>query len=64
MNLDRTFCTGLRCERKETCERWSTNLEKRAKEEGVDLSKVWLSIGSFYGPDGDCNMYEEVRQDV
>ena len=57
MDLDRTFCTGLRCDRKESCERWSLNLEKWAKENGVDLSTRWLSIGSFCDADGQCDFY-------
>jgi hypothetical protein len=50
MNLDQTFCSGLRCDRREACDRWVMHLKEYAHLIGVPIS-----IAQFADHDGKCD---------
>lgn len=57
MNLDRTFCSGLRCNRTDTCDR----SVKRAEEflaEKQDGTLRLLSVAQFADHAGVCGHYQ------
>lgn len=57
MNLDKTFCSGLRCKRANTCERWIENLVAEAERKKIDMSSRRISIAEFGNQDGACERY-------
>lgn len=57
MNLDRTFCSGLRCKRREECERWIRNMEAEAKRRGISLEGRRISMAQFADHDGKCDNF-------
>lgn len=66
MNLDRTFCSGLRCGRATTCERWTINLQKWADahpntQAAGRIKRGPLSIAQFGDHDGKCDKYEPIE---
>ena len=62
MNLDRTFCTGLRCNKANTCDRWEMNLLRLAEMKGIDLSERRISIAQFADHEGRCTMYAPIEE--
>lgn len=64
MNLDRTFCSGMRCGRKEQCDRWLGHLDKLIKD-GFDHPKLGrLSVAQFDDGAGNCDMFNQVETDL
>ena len=64
MNFDRTFCTGLRCNKKNTCDRWLELLKVQAVKEGLDLENRRISIAEFGDENGNCDMYSPIEDVV
>lgn len=60
MNLDRTFCSGLRCTRANTCDRWIVHLEKFIKENPRFEGRT-ISMAQFADHDGKCDMYSPIE---
>lgn len=58
MNLDRTFCSGARCGKSNTCSRWTKNLEKWIEASGKKGAPIMVSIAQFADHKGDCDKYE------
>lgn len=54
MNLDMTFCSGSRCMRANTCERWTENLYKEAERRKWDLDNRPISMAEFADHNGEC----------
>ena len=63
MNLDRTFCSGLRCGKTATCDRFTGNLEAEAERRGIDLSNRRISMAQFADHEGGCSMYSVKDED-
>lgn len=61
MNLDRTFCSGVRCTKALTCDRWTHNLEQWAEDKGIDLNGRRISVAEFGDINGKCNMYSPIE---
>lgn len=59
MNLDRTFCTGLRCGKGETCNRWIGHLDRWMRDR--DVKGVRVSIAEYGDHDGKCDRYHPVQ---
>lgn len=62
MNLDRTFCTGLRCGAKESCDRWLQNLVNWSETTGRDLADRRISVAQFADQDGVCVHYAPLEE--
>lgn len=62
MNLDMTFCSGLRCDRKVNCERWTGNLETKARKQMIDLTGRRISTAQFADHNGNCVMF--IQKDI
>lgn len=62
-SLDRTFCTGLRCKRAASCDRWTDNLVTWAEEKEIDLENQRISVAEFADQDGNCNMWSPVGEE-
>jgi hypothetical protein len=63
MNLDITWCTGLRCDKKERCNR---NIERLIKEVVGDISRydiIPYSIAQFADHEGKCDMFVEKEKE-
>lgn len=58
MNLDMTFCSGLRCERTGSCERWIGHLKGR-----TDAGVRYISQAQFGDDDGKCDYYLPIMSD-
>lgn len=56
VNLDRIFCSGLRCNRRETCGRWTGRLYELIKANPF-LEGCKILIAQFADHDGKCDMY-------
>ena len=61
MNFDRTFCTGLRCGKANTCDRWIEHLHEWAKKNKRDLSHKPISVAQFADHAGTCSMYSPIE---
>lgn len=61
MNLDMSFCSGLRCTRASTCERWFKNLQKWDEKHNMMHRLNHISMAQFADHDGNCEMYEHVE---
>lgn len=61
MNFDRTFCTGLRCDKKENCDRWTEHL-KRWLDKNPSFLKRHFSIAQFADHMGDCQMFSPIEK--
>ena len=63
MNLDMTFCSGTRCPRAGSCDRWMKNLEARMAVDPEFAKAVYehpISVANFSAADGsqdDCRDY-------
>jgi hypothetical protein len=57
MNLDMTFCTGLRCGRAKDCYRWIENLEARLDWHNIDLQNKPITMAQYADYDGKCVMF-------
>lgn len=62
MILDKTFCSGLRCDRREECDRWTGALDKLIKA-NPRLEGQRISIAQFADHDGKCDMYSPIEKD-
>ena len=63
MNLDRTFCSGLRCGKTATCALWVGHLvEMRIPKDSE--RKVTISVAQFADYDGTCTKYESRSEDA
>jgi hypothetical protein len=49
--LDYTFCSGSRCARANSCQRWTKNLYEEAERKKISLEKKQISVAEFSGPD-------------
>lgn len=56
MNIDITWCTGVRCTRANTCERWIEHLKRWCEQTGNNPRMV--SMAEFSDHDGKCRMYD------
>lgn len=64
MQLDKTFCTGLRCSRANTCERWLENLKKWAVAHGCASRINVVSIAQFDDGAGKCYAYIPLEEEL
>ena len=62
LNLDMTFCSGLRCAIANTCARWTVNLEKLAKKEKWEMENGAFSVAQFADHNGKCTHYLPVEE--
>lgn len=60
MNLDRTFCQGLRCDRKELCDRWTGHL-RAWLEKNPDYKARAFSMAQFADHDGKCMKFSAIE---
>lgn len=60
MNLDRTFCSGLRCDRKDTCDRYTGYLENWLKLNPRYQGRP-ISIAQFADHEGKCGRYSRAE---
>lgn len=67
MQLDITWCTGLRCGKTNTCHRWIKRVDAFLKDHPDHSHRTSrLSITEFADHDGNCKMYwplEEEKND-
>lgn len=65
MNLDMTFCSGLRCLKRRDCERWSENLKMWLDRHprGELLKQRPISMGNFSDHDGSCDRFIRMESD-
>lgn len=56
-----TFCSGVKCSISKDCYRWTKNLERMAKERGIDLEGRRISLSSFGGANA-CTMFEPMEE--
>lgn len=65
MNLDRTFCSGLRCSRANTCERWTENLKRWIEQQPENRRKRFterpISLAQFADHAGNCDKYDPIE---
>jgi hypothetical protein len=58
---DMTYCSGVRCDRAKSCERWLHNLLSRLKRQGVDLEGKSISVAQFADYDGRCRKFVPIN---
>lgn len=64
MSLDITWCTGLRCDRKEWCHRYIENLKRLVKKRGMDFNELQISVATFADHDGKCDDFMKLKQEI
>lgn len=63
MNLDRTFCSGLRCNRTISCDRFSGRLEEYMGDHPeLRWETVVVSMAQFADHEGKCYMYQPIEK--
>lgn len=60
MILDRTFCSGSRCNRTNTCDRFSGHLKKYFEENPHRERPI--SLAQFADHDGKCTRYSPIEE--
>jgi hypothetical protein len=55
MQLDKSFCSGLRCDRKKECERWTGNLHIWQEATGREVHQI--SMAQFADHEGKCTRF-------
>jgi hypothetical protein len=63
VNLDRTFCTGIRCKKANTCDLWHKNLADQAEKRGINLEGRRISMANFADHDGHCQMFQPLEDE-
>lgn len=57
MNLEKTFCSGLRCSKTNTCDKWIGHLKKWTELNNADLTGTLINIAQYADHEGKCNEY-------
>lgn len=63
MNFDRTYCSGARCGKANTCARWIEFLRWECKDKKIDLTDRRISVAQFADHAGACSHYEPINRD-
>lgn len=58
----RTYCSGLRCMRVNTCALWTGNLYSQLRREGEALKGYRLSVAQYADHAGQCSRYEPLPE--
>lgn len=63
-NLDRTFCSGARCSKTETCDRYMGLVRDYAKEYPGFMENRPISVAEFADHNGNCSLeFKTQRKD-